>query len=310
MTDIRVTQEDLDWWWQFAATREWTFARTYAATAPHDYIVQDRTPGVTHNDIVRAARVICTYGQPGKYYAVTKIYLVSPDGRFRWWTEDRHFTDATLVNRGTTSALYGVQNAPSTATGSPSPFDEVAATWDLDHPNRDGEQQRLTELMAPHRGQYPPHVLDLGCGTGRTLDLGLASPERYVAVDSSQGMLNVLVRKHPRVGAVYPADVRDLLTAGTFTHGRFDWVVLDASVDLDGAQRAKAAQIARRALVTVHGDQWAVTRMSSPNAHEGPAARMPSSTLRMPEALGDGRITEAESPPAGDRRQRMSSVQG
>jgi hypothetical protein len=272
MSQSRITQEDLVWWWEFAATREWTFATTYAATAPHDYIVGGRSPGVSHDDIVRAARVICTFGSPGKYYTVTKIYLVSPGGQHRWWTEDRHFTDATLVNRGPTDVMYGVQNAPSTATGSPSPFDAVAATWDLDHPNRDGEQQWLTELMAPHRGQYPPHVLDLGCGTGRSLDLALGSPERYAAVESSQGMLNVLVRKHPRVAAVYPADVRDLLAAGTFTDGQFDWVVLDAAIDLDDGQRAQVGRIARRALVTVNGDQWAVTRTSSPNSLEGPAA--------------------------------------
>ena len=101
MTESRITTKDLDWWLDFAATCQWTFAKTYAQTAPHDYVVQWRTPGVTHDDIVRAARVICTFGTPGKYYSLTKIYLVSPDGRMRWWTEDRNFTDATLVNRAT-----------------------------------------------------------------------------------------------------------------------------------------------------------------------------------------------------------------
>ena len=65
MTQGRITQEDLDWWLEFASTREWTFATTYATTAPHDYIVQGRTPGVTNDDVVQAARVICTCGQPG-----------------------------------------------------------------------------------------------------------------------------------------------------------------------------------------------------------------------------------------------------
>ena len=35
--------------------------------------------------MVRASRVIATFGSPGKYYSMTKIYLVSPDGQFRWW---------------------------------------------------------------------------------------------------------------------------------------------------------------------------------------------------------------------------------
>lgn len=258
MSQDRITQHDLHWWWEFAATRQWTFARTYAATAPHDYIVQDRTPGVTHDDIVRAARVIATFGTPGKYYGVTKIYLVSPDGQHRWWTEDQHFTDATLVNRGTTAVLYGVQNAPSTASGMASAFDDVATTWDVDHPIPDGEAERLKGLLAGVRGQYPPHVLDLGCGTGRALDLGVAAAERYAAVDASQAMLNVLVRKHPKVAAVYPADARDLLDAGTFTRGQFDWVILDAAVELDDAQRRQVEGIARRALITVDHGFWTV----------------------------------------------------
>lgn len=181
MAEDRITRDDLGWWLEFTDTRTWTFATTYADTAPHDYIVQSRTPGVTHEDVVRAARVICTFGAPGKYYGITKIYLVSPDGSHRWWTEDRHFTDATLVNRGTTRLHYCVQNALSTATGSDSPYDEVATAWDARHPAAEREAERVKHLLAGVRGTYPPHVLDLGCGTGRVLDLGLVSPERMQA---------------------------------------------------------------------------------------------------------------------------------
>ena len=54
MTEGRIAKQDLDWWLAFAATREWTFAKTYAETAPHHYVVAGRTPGVTHEDMVRA----------------------------------------------------------------------------------------------------------------------------------------------------------------------------------------------------------------------------------------------------------------
>jgi hypothetical protein len=66
MTENRITKQDLDWWMAFAASREWTFAKTYAETAPHHYVVEGRTPGVTHEDMVRAARVIHTFGQPDR----------------------------------------------------------------------------------------------------------------------------------------------------------------------------------------------------------------------------------------------------
>lgn len=263
MTENRITERDLEWWLEFAASREWTFAKTYAATAPHHYVVEDRTPGVTHADMVRGARVIHTFGIPGKYYAVTKIYLVSPDGRYRWWTEDDHFTDTTLVNRAATELSYGIQNAPGTVRGIASPFDEVASVWDEEHPGDVGEAGRVRDLLVRVRGTYPPHVLDLGCGTGRVLDLGLATPDRYAGVDSSQAMLNMLVRKHPRVAAVHPVDVRDGLEAGLFTPGQFDWVFVDEAVKLSARQRAEVEQIARLAAVVVYRQQWVVRDVSA-----------------------------------------------
>ena len=47
-------REDRGWRLDFAASREWSFTR-------------------------------------GTHYSVTTIYLDSPDGEIRWWTEDRHF---------------------------------------------------------------------------------------------------------------------------------------------------------------------------------------------------------------------------
>ena len=262
MIEGRITRNDLDWWLAFAAMREWTFAKTYAETAPHHYVVQNRTPGVTHDDIVRAARVIHAFGRPGKYYSLTKIYLVSPDGQYRWWTEDRHFTDATLVNRATTELNYGIQNAPSTTSGIETPYDEVATTWDVEHPGKTGEADRVRRILAKVHGKYPPHVLDLGCGTGRVLDLGLVGPERYAAIDFSQAMLNMLVSKHPKVAAVYPMDVRNALATGRFTQGQFDWVFLDETVELDALQRAQVEQIARLAVIIINGDEWTVHDVS------------------------------------------------
>jgi len=255
----RITSGDLEWWLDFAAGRQWTFAKTYAATAPHDYIVQERAPGVTHEDMVRAARVIHTFGVPGKYYGHTKIYLTSPDGRLRWWTEDSDLTQTTLVNQATTARQYGIQNAPSTVSGIPSPYDEAATNWDTAHPATANEAETVASLLEPYRGAYPPHVLDLGCGTGRVLDLGLAIPARYAAVDSSQAMLNMLVLKHPTVGAVYPMDVHDVLERGQFTPGQFDWAFLDGSIPLSEPEMSRVRSFARYALVVVSPQEWEVT---------------------------------------------------
>ena len=118
-------------------------------------MVEGRTPGVTHEDMVRAARVIHTFGQPGKYYSLTKIYLVSPDGKYRWWTEDNHFTDTTLVNRATTELFYGIQNAPSTVSGIVSPYDEIATTWDAEHQIASGEADHVRLLLSEASRQVP-----------------------------------------------------------------------------------------------------------------------------------------------------------
>lgn len=253
MTQIRVTQHDLEWWYEFAAAHEWTFAKTYAQSAPHDYVVAGRTPGVTHADLVRAAHVIHTFGRPGKYYSVTKIYLESADGRHRWWTEDDDLADTNLVNRATTDVVYGIQNAPTTESGIASPFNELATSWDAAHPVTTESVQRAREQVADLRGKYPPHVLDIGCGTGRVLDLGLVSPDRYAGVDSSRAMLNMLVRKYPRVAAVYPADVRELLQRRAFTPGQFDLVFLDAAARLTRAEVSRIEQLARVALIVTDG---------------------------------------------------------
>jgi SAM-dependent methyltransferase len=262
-----ITQADLNWWLDLAPTLEWTFAKTYTETAPHHYVVENRTPGISHDDMIRAARVIATFGEPGKYYSQTKIYLVSPDGKYRWWTEDLHFTDATLVNRATTELFYGIQNAPSTASGIDTKYDAVATIWDDVQASPGGESERVSQLLANVRGEYPPHVLDIGCGTGRVLDLGLVPPDRYAGVDFSQAMLNVLVRKHPKVAAVLPVDVRDALASGTFTPGQFDWVFLDSSVELSDDQRAQVKQIARLAVIDFDGTEWAVTDVARASLH-------------------------------------------
>ena len=71
-------------------------------------------------------------------------------------------------------------------------------------------------------------------------------------------MLNMLVRKHPTVAAVYPLDVRDALRRGLFTPGQFDWVFLDAAVALTDDERDQVERIARRATVVVGQGEWQV----------------------------------------------------
>ena len=262
-----ITDEDLDWWVTRAATLQWTFARTYAATAPHSYVVQGRTVGMTAADYVRAGRVIHTFGQPGKFYGMTSIYLTSPDGQVKWWTMDRDVRNTTLINQATTDRLYGVQNAPSTFSGAPTAYDGRASAYDELNPTSNELAGALRAAVASLSGDFPPAVLDIGCGTGRVLDLALTTPDRYAGVDPSQPMLNQLVRKHPNVAAVYPMTAEQAVARRLFTAGQFEIVtmLLDPADDLGEGVELALASIASRGVIAAWGDE--VTVIDTRHSH-------------------------------------------
>ena len=158
--------------------------------------------------------------------------------------------DTSLINQATTERLYGVQNAPSTVSGIRTPYDEIATRYDQRHPIEDAEARALMELVAPFKSDYPTSVLDVGCGTGRVLDLGLTTPDRYAGVDPSQPMLNMLVRKYPNVARVYPMTIEQALADGAFTPGQFEIVTAyDSAKDLGSATVTALATLASRVTV-------------------------------------------------------------
>lgn len=203
-----ITHEDLQWWLDLAPQLSWIYAKTYAKTAPHSYVVAGRTAGMSREDYVRAGRVIHTYGQPGKFHDYTNIYLVSPDGRYKWWTMDAKVEDTDLINMATTDKVYGKQDAPVTHSGIASPFDLIATEYDT---TRDASgDAAVRRRVIDHFGAYAPRTLDVGCGTGALLDLGVVSPRLYTGIDSSQAMLNQLVRKYPKVNRLIPSRFEDV----------------------------------------------------------------------------------------------------
>lgn len=199
MTD----QKDLDWWLAKAATLEWTWAKTYADSAPHWYVVDGRTEGMNTEDYARAGRVIRRFGKPGKFYEHTNIYLVDEEGGYKYWfmPGDDIDYDATLINRATLDKTYGRQNAVDTTSQHDSMYDTIGPDYDAmwTKPEDLEENEAVQKLVREHFGAYAPTTLDIGCGTGLLLDLGITSPALYTGVDPSQGMLNELVLKHPKV---------------------------------------------------------------------------------------------------------------
>lgn len=239
-----ITNDDLRWWLDLEPELDWQFATTYAATAPHEYVVAGRTQGIDADDLMRAAHVIRTFGEPMKFFDSTRIYLVTPRGWKHWDMRGPRLGDEppTLINRGRVEHVYGVQNAPHTASDAASAYDGLATTWHRDHAMSDDERDGVTGAIREAFGDRLWRTLDIGCGTGWSLDAGLVEPGRYVGVDPSTGMLNALVLAHPHVAGVHPMSFAEAERRRVLGGTRFDSVLaLGGSASYLSADEVDAA---------------------------------------------------------------------
>lgn len=114
---VPASEADLAWWLAKAPRLTWTWARTYADSAPHSYITllgARRTAGMRWEDYVRLGKVIRTFGEPGCFYRQTNLYLFDRERTYKYWamwsTPPEPGWDPTLVNRALTSEVYGDQS--------------------------------------------------------------------------------------------------------------------------------------------------------------------------------------------------------
>jgi len=93
--------------------RRWTFAKTYADTAPHEYIVRDRLPEreipMFENFVwyIHEAGYTDTFG--GKEFTYLEL-----DG-YKYWTMGSPVPDTKIINR---EPLDGYEETPTTANHS------------------------------------------------------------------------------------------------------------------------------------------------------------------------------------------------
>ncbi|MDE0572167.1 zinc-ribbon domain-containing protein [Demequina sp. B12] len=219
-----ITKADLDWWREKSAELDWVFATTYAEGAPHEYVVPEKTPGFTKEDCVRAARAIRTFGEPMTFYKATNIYLTLDDG-WKYFPLDKDVRETTIINRGRADHVYGAQNQPRTASGFESPYDAYASEWDSDFGMTDDEKAATADLIREVFVDKLWRTLDIGCGTGLPLDLGLADPARYVGIDPSTAMLNELVWKHKHLAGVHPMTYAEAEERRVLCGTKFDTVL-------------------------------------------------------------------------------------
>ncbi|MFH1024612.1 MAG: hypothetical protein V1809_14620 [Planctomycetota bacterium] len=79
---------------KFVDAAPWTFAKTYAPTWPHEYIVRDR---VDENLFVQLVRHIRAHGYEGKFYRKSITYY--DEGGLVYWTMGAPIEETIIVNR-------------------------------------------------------------------------------------------------------------------------------------------------------------------------------------------------------------------
>ena len=198
---MEVKPEDRQWWFEQHDRYKWTYARTMPHS-PHSYIWRDKE--MTKDDYDRMFGAVRTFGTPGKYWDRTQLYLINPERNIRYWLMDRHYYTCLILNMATDGKEYGVQDAPSTYNPLWSEYDAIAPWWD-DVYREHSEQDSAILWRLVHRNiaVAQPTILDLGAGTGATLEARMTPAEKVTAVDPSQGMLNDLVVKNPAIRNVF-----------------------------------------------------------------------------------------------------------
>ena len=74
----------------------WTFAKTYADRAPHEYIVREKAAG-EDQEFADAVVYIREHGFPMRFWGTEYIYIYL-DGRF-YWTMGEPVEETIIINR-------------------------------------------------------------------------------------------------------------------------------------------------------------------------------------------------------------------
>ena len=86
---------------RFVNSCHWTFAKTYAQTWPHEYLVRDR---VDEELFVLLVKHIRAHGYEGRFYHKSITYF-DEDGMV-YWTMGAPIEKTTIVNRCTKEQTY------------------------------------------------------------------------------------------------------------------------------------------------------------------------------------------------------------
>lgn len=93
----------------FVESTEWTFAKTYADTWPHEYVVRTKKNA---SMILALGRHISEHGVDGRFYSQIRKY--HHEGGRVYWSVDPTPEETTLVNRCDEAQTYEARLAANT----------------------------------------------------------------------------------------------------------------------------------------------------------------------------------------------------
>ena len=85
----------------FIDNAHWIFAKTYAKTWPHHYILRDR---VDEDLFIQMVKHIRRYGYEGPFY--NKKYIYFEEDGYVYWTMGAPIEETTIINRCTKENTY------------------------------------------------------------------------------------------------------------------------------------------------------------------------------------------------------------
>ncbi len=86
---------------RFVNESVWIFAKTYAKTWPHEYIVKDK---VDKKLFLKLVKHIRTHGYIGKFYKKDIVYF--DDQNMVYWTMGAPIEETTIINRCSKEQTY------------------------------------------------------------------------------------------------------------------------------------------------------------------------------------------------------------
>ena len=94
---------------EFVNKFQWIFAKTYAQTAPHEYIVLDKVGNKYKDEFVKIAQFIRDKGFKAMYYTREGFYYKLDENYY--WTMDENVNDTNLINRAKLSDYEFIDNS-------------------------------------------------------------------------------------------------------------------------------------------------------------------------------------------------------